>query len=197
MLAYYRYNFRSTGRVGGSGDDDPLGDLPYDLRSKIDCAIGAAILRRVPIFVKACENQVCTCAGRLVGTRLRAVGVPQRAISAEGPNRSGVFLGTFSENRTTPPPPPQQTSPLPQVYSLAVDGSLYRCGCMPLCNSKRELVHGGPYPKGHIRMCLGTMGCASTGLWSPPQSTEHQLLFGVMIVTQPPPPPRAPSISVG
>ena len=57
VLAYYRYNFRSTGRVGGGDDEDPLGDLPYDFRSKIDCAIGSAILKRVPIFAKACENQ--------------------------------------------------------------------------------------------------------------------------------------------
>ena len=55
VISYYRYAFRTTGYVGG-GEEDPLGDLPYDLRSKIDCAVGASLLQRVPIFKEACQH---------------------------------------------------------------------------------------------------------------------------------------------
>ena len=56
VINYYRYAFRTTGHVGGK-EEDPMGDLPYDLRSKIDCAVGASLLQRVPIFKEACQNR--------------------------------------------------------------------------------------------------------------------------------------------
>ena len=56
VMDYYRYNFRTCGRIGGT-QENPLQDLPVDLMRKVDSAIGASILQRVPIFKEACQNQ--------------------------------------------------------------------------------------------------------------------------------------------
>ena len=56
VLSYYKYKFKSTCSVG-STQEDPIDDLPEDLRTKLDWAVGAEMLRRVPIFKEACQNR--------------------------------------------------------------------------------------------------------------------------------------------